>query len=192
MMEQNLSNLAPISAAILAAMLGGLLGWVGPFRRRLVGLVGHSVLAAAIAMSVSGAVSLDAWPLPPIARDHAMGAVIAGVCLLGATTTLRRRNGLARRLAASASLLFTALVASLVGSQEPMLAIGAAAVAFVALVAPDPPVVQTAAATEPIASPSASRSTVRRDFLNRLHAELLQGLLRRVGRRGRRGALPGR
>jgi uncharacterized membrane protein YhiD involved in acid resistance len=69
-----------------------------------------------------------------------MTAVIAGVGLLGAATALRRRAGLGRRVGAGALLAFTALVGLLAGSAEPVLAIGAAAVAFMTLAAPEPPV----------------------------------------------------
>lgn len=73
-----------------------------------------------------------------------MGVVIAALCLLGATTALRRREGLLRHLASSALLVLTAIVGFLAGSGEVALATGAALVAFVALAAPDPPLVMQA------------------------------------------------
>jgi uncharacterized membrane protein YhiD involved in acid resistance len=115
------------------------LGWVGPIRRRTVGLAAHSFLAAVASLYAQQAGSTYAASLPPVEPNHVMGIVIAAVCLLGAATTFRFRGGLARSLASSASLLFTALIGLLAGSGELPLALGAAAVALTALAAPEPP-----------------------------------------------------
>ena len=139
-MDQNIT-LGPAFAALLAAGLGAALGWVGLFQRRALGAVLHAGLAAVIAASVGGAVSLQGWALSRLDSEHAMSTVIVGVALLGVTIALRARSGVARRVAAVASLLFTALVALLAGGSEPALAAGAALVAILALVAPDPPIV---------------------------------------------------
>jgi hypothetical protein len=139
-MDQLLQITPPIAAG-LAATLEAALGLVAPFERRSVALVAHSGLAAIGAASVGSAASAHVWTLPGIEPDHAMAVVIAGLCLVGATTALRRRQGLARRLASAALLVFTAVVGLLAGSGETALAIGAALVAVLALVAPDPPIV---------------------------------------------------
>jgi hypothetical protein len=138
-MDQNIA-LTPASAALLAACLGAALGWASLARKRPAAAL-HAGVAAAIAMSVDGAMTLRVWALSRLGSDHAMSTVIVGVCLMGVTIALRGRPGAARAIAAGASLLFTALVALLAGSQEPALATGAALVAIVALAAPDPPVV---------------------------------------------------
>jgi hypothetical protein len=139
-MDQML-HLTPPIAAGLAALLGAALGYVAPFQRRTLALVAHSLLAAIAATSVRGAASVHAWTLPRIEPDYVMGVVIAALCLVGVTTTFRARAGLLRHLASSALLVFTGVVGLLAGSGEAALAAGAAAVAFLALVAPDPPVV---------------------------------------------------
>ena len=139
-MDQNIA-LTPASAALLAACLGAALGWASLARKRPAAAVAHAGVAAAIAMSVDGATTLRVWALSRLGSDHAMSTVIVGVCLVGLTITLRGGSARVRAIAAGASLLFTALVALLAGSQEPALATGAALVAIVALAAPDPPVV---------------------------------------------------
>lgn len=139
-MEQSI-NYGPALSTLLAAGLGGAVGWVGVPDRRAVGVAVHGLLAALVAASVGGFVSIQAWALPRLGPDHVMAAVIVGVCLLGTATTLRRRAESVRRVASAALLLFTALVGLLAGSTEPILAIGAAAVAFVTLAAPEPPVI---------------------------------------------------
>jgi uncharacterized membrane protein YhiD involved in acid resistance len=141
-MEYNIS-LGPAFSTLVASALGGALGWVGLFDRRALGVVTHAGLAACVAASVGGILSVGAWSLPRIGPepDHVMAAVIAGLCLLGTATALRRRAETARRVAAGALLSFTALVGLLAGSTETLLAIGAAAVAFMTLGAPEPPVV---------------------------------------------------
>jgi hypothetical protein len=139
-MDQNIA-LTPAFAVLLAACLGAALGWVSVAPRRPAAVLAHVGVAAAIAMSVGGAMTLRVWALSRLGSDHAMSTVIAGVCLVGVTIALRGRPSAARAIAAGASLLFTALVALLAGSQEPALATGAALVAIIALAAPDPPVV---------------------------------------------------
>ena len=152
-MDQNIT-LTPAFAALLAAGLGAALGWASFAWKRPAVALAHAGAAAAIAMSVDGAMTpLRVWALSALGPDHAMSSVIAGVCLVGVTIALRGRSGAARAIAAGASLLFTALVALLAGSQEPVLATGAALVAFVALAAPDPPVVA-------LPRPRAGRMTV--------------------------------
>jgi uncharacterized membrane protein YhiD involved in acid resistance len=138
-MEHTL-NLGPALSTLVAAALGAALGWVGLFARRALGVAAHAVLAAFVAASVGGIVSFEAWALPRIGPDpdHVLTTVIAGICLLGAATALRRRTDTARRVAAAALLSFTALVGLLAGSTETLLAIGATAVALVTLEAPDP------------------------------------------------------
>jgi uncharacterized membrane protein YhiD involved in acid resistance len=131
-------RLSPLAAVLLAAGLGAGLGWVGPFRRKAIGLAAHSALAAAASLYARHAGSTYALALPVVEPNHVMGIVIAGVCLLGATTAFRFRNGFAQGLASSASLLFTALIGLLAGSGELALALGAAVVALVALAAPEP------------------------------------------------------
>ena len=128
----------PLVAVLLAAALGAALGWVGPLRRKAIGLGAHSALAAAASLYGQHAGSRYALALPPVEPNHVMGIVIAGVCLLGATTAFRFRNGFAQGLASSASLLFTTLIGLLAGSGELALALGAAVVALVALGAPEP------------------------------------------------------
>jgi uncharacterized membrane protein YhiD involved in acid resistance len=123
---------------LLAAALGAALGWVGPFRRKAIGLAAHSALAVAASLYARHAGSTYALALPPVEPNHVMSIVIAGVCLLGATTAFRFRNGFAQGVASSASLLFTALIGLLAGSGELALAVGAAVVALVALAAPEP------------------------------------------------------
>ena len=139
-MDPNIS-VTPAFAALLAACLGAALGWASLARKWPAAALAHAGVAAAIAMSVDGAMTLRVWALARLGPDHAMSTVIVGVCLVGVTIALRGRQGAARTIAAGASLLFTALVALLAGSQEPVLATGAALVAIVALAAPDPPVV---------------------------------------------------
>ena len=117
--------------------------------------VSCALLAALLAASVGGVVSVQAWTLPRIGPDQVMTAVIVGVCLLGTATTLRRRTGSARRVAAAALLLFTGLVGLLAGSTEPVLAIGATVVAVMTLVAPEPPVI-----VRPRTRPGRARGTV--------------------------------
>lgn len=132
-------RVSPATAVLVAAAVGAALGWVGPIRRRTVGLAAHSLLAALASLYAQQAGSTYAASLPPVEPNHVMGIVIAAVCLLGAATTFRFRGGLARSLASSASLLFTALIGLLAGSGELPLALGAAAVALTALAAPEPP-----------------------------------------------------
>jgi uncharacterized membrane protein YhiD involved in acid resistance len=129
-------QLSPLTGVLLAAALGAALGWVGPFRRKAIGLAAHGALAAVASLYARHAGST--YALPPVEPDHVMGIVIASVCLLGATTTFRFRSGFAQSLASSASLLFTALIGLLAGSSELALALGAAVVALVALAAPEP------------------------------------------------------
>ncbi|HEX7778273.1 MAG TPA: hypothetical protein VF424_03485, partial [Vicinamibacterales bacterium] len=123
------------------AVLGAALGWVGVSDRRAMGVAVHALLAALVAASVGGVVSVQVWTVPRIGPDHVMTAVIVGMCLLGTITTLRRRTESARRVAAAALWLFTGLVGLLAGSTEPVLAIGATVVAVMTLVAPEPPVI---------------------------------------------------
>src|SRR5262245_39879701 len=139
-MEPNIT-FSPSVSSMVAAVLGAALGWVGVSDRRAIGVAVHAVLAALVAASVGGVVSVQAWTLPRIGPDHVMTAVIVGVCLLGTATTLRRRTGSGRRVAAAALLLFTGLVGLLAGSTDPVLAIGATVVAVMTLVAPEPPVI---------------------------------------------------
>jgi uncharacterized membrane protein YhiD involved in acid resistance len=139
-MEPNIT-FSPSVSSMVAAVLGAALGWVGVSDRRAIGVAAHALLAALVAASVGGVVSVQAWTLPRIGPDHVMTAVIVGVCLLGTATTLRRRTAPARRVAAAALLLFTGLVGLLAGSTEPVLAIGATVVAVMTLVAPEPPVI---------------------------------------------------
>jgi hypothetical protein len=138
-MEPNLT-FSPSVNSVVAAVLGAALGWVGISDRRAIAAAVHALLAALVAGSVGGVVSVQAWTLPRIGPDYVMTAVIVGVCLLGTATTLRRRTGSARRVAAAALLLFTGLVGLLAGSTEPVLATGATVVAVMTLVAPEPPV----------------------------------------------------
>jgi hypothetical protein len=139
-MESNLA-FTPSVSSMVAAVLGAALGWVGVSDRRAIGVAVHALLAALVAASVGGVFSVQAGTVPRIGPDHVMAAVIVGVCLLGTATTMRRRTGSARRVAAAALLMFTALVGLLAGSTEPVLAIGASVVAVMTLVAPEPPVV---------------------------------------------------
>ena len=139
-MEPNLI-FSPSVSSLVAAVLGAALGWVGVSDRRAMGVAVHALLAALVAASVGGVVSVQVWTVPRIGPDHVMTAVIVGVCLLGTITTLRRRKESARRVAAAALWLFTGLVGLLAGSTEPVLAIGATVVAVMTLVAPEPPVI---------------------------------------------------
>jgi uncharacterized membrane protein YhiD involved in acid resistance len=139
---ENSISLGPAFSTLVAAALGGALGRVGLFERRALGVVTHALLAAFVAASVGGMLPVGAWALPRIGPDpdHVMTAVIAGMCLLGTATALRRRAETPPRVAAGALLSFTALVGLLAGSTETLLAMGATAVAFMTLGAPEPPV----------------------------------------------------
>ena len=138
-MDPNVSLTPPV-VVMLAAALGGALGWVGLFRRRTVSAITHAGLAVAAAMLAEELVAQRALALLRVGPDHVMTTVIVCVGLLGATIALRNRAGVAFQGAAAALLMVAGLVGLLVGSQEPGLAIGAALIAVVALAAPEPPV----------------------------------------------------
>jgi hypothetical protein len=139
-MDPNVT-LNPLLLAMLAAGLGGSLGWVGLFQQRTVSAIAHAGLAVAAATLAEELAALQSSALLRVGPDHAMTTVIVCVCLLGATITLRGRAGAGFRIAAASLLMVAGLVGLLVGSQEPALAIGATLVAIVALAAPEPTVV---------------------------------------------------
>jgi putative Mg2+ transporter-C (MgtC) family protein len=131
------SDLYELARILLAAALGGVIGFEREWAQRPAGLRTHMLVAGAacLMLAVGRAVveqygGRDGVPVDPL---RLIEATIVGISFLGAGTIFRNRAGNGQPvegLTTAASILYTAIVGIAVSMEEYVLAVGATVLAL--------------------------------------------------------------
>lgn len=126
--------------AVVALVLGGILGWEREAAGKWAGLRTHMLLCLAATLFVRLGMILIAETADQVSPAsiradpvHVIAAIATGVAFLGAGTIFRDRHGFNRGLTTAAGLLVTSAIGIAVATDHYVIAVGATLICFFVL-----------------------------------------------------------